>query len=333
MSDFLEKLDRCYQEKKINDKYYKILKDFYFSFENAVKNSSIKKEEYSKSFDILLDLILSQYISPYKFENYHKKITTPFNYYEFGKKFVSYLIDKQNSKIYGKENLHLINKYLQNNENVILLSNHQTEADPQIIDILLEDEFKNISNKIIYVAGSRVVADPFAIPFSIGCNLLSIYSKKYLDLNPEAKHQKQLHNRKTMQVMKDLLSKGSEIIYVAPSGGRDRKNKNKIIEISPFDPSSIEMFYFMAKKAITKTHFFALTLYTYDIMPPPENVQIEMGEKRVVNRKNAILSFSNEIDMENIIDTNNLNKKEIRKKRSDFIYNIVKKEFNKITEG
>jgi glycerol-3-phosphate O-acyltransferase len=329
MSRFLEKLDQYLKEKKINDKYYQILKDFYFSFEKAVQSSSIKKEEYLKSFDILLDLILSQFTSPYKFENYHKKITSPFNYHEFGKKFVSYLLDKPNSKIFGKENLDKINKYLQSNENVILLSNHQSEADPQIIELLLEDEYKKIANEIIYVAGSRVVTDPVAIPFSMGCNLLSIYSKKYLDLNFKTKHEKQLHNRKTMQIMKELLTQGSKIIFVAPSGGRDRKKDNQII-VSPFDPSSIEMFYFMAQKSKKPAHFFALTLSTYDIMPPPENVQIEMGEKRVVNRKNAYLSFSNEIDMENIIKDFDLSKKEFRKKRSDYIYNMVSEEFNKI---
>ncbi|NGX56569.1 MAG: hypothetical protein K1060chlam5_00812 [Candidatus Anoxychlamydiales bacterium] len=333
MSDFLDKLNTYYKEKKINDKYYKILKNFYFSFEKALQNSSIKKEAYNQSFDILIDLILSQFISPYKFENYHKKIFSPFNYYEYGKKIVSFLLDKENSKIFGEENLELISKYLKNNENVILLSNHQTEVDPQVIDILLEDKYPKIAKDIIFVAGNRVVTDPVAIPFSMGCNLLCIFSKKYIDQDPNSQHQKQIYNRKTMNVMKNLLSKGSKIIYVAPSGGRDRKDDNDNIEIAPFDPNSIEMFYFMAKKAKTPTHFFALTLYTYDLMPPPKKTQTEMGEERVVNRKNAILSFSKEIDMEKIKGSMELDKKQRRKKRSDSIYKMVTEEFNKIIRG
>ncbi len=57
-------------------------------------------------------------------------------------------------------------------ENVVILSNHQTEVDPQVISILLEKEGLNeLSEKIIFIAGHKVTNDPVAIPFSM-VNLL-----------------------------------------------------------------------------------------------------------------------------------------------------------------
>ena len=75
---------------------------------------------------------------------------------------------------------------------------------------------------MIIVAGHRVVSDPLAIPFSMGRNLLCIYSKKYFESDPAAKADKLQHNQRTMKKMLQLLSEGGKCIYVAPSGGRDR---------------------------------------------------------------------------------------------------------------
>ena len=132
--------------------------------------------------------------------------------------------------------------------------------------ILLDEKYSEIAKKMIFVAGERVIKDPLAIPFSMGCDLLCIYSKKHINNIPKLKEEKLLHNRKTMQVMRDLLSEGGQIIYVAPSGGRDRPNNKKEIEIAPFDSQSIEMFYLISKRAKKKTHFFPLTLSTYNFI-------------------------------------------------------------------
>ncbi len=100
---------------------------------------------------------------------------------------------------------------------------------------------------MIFVAGERVITDPLAVPFSMGRNLLCIFSKRYIDHPPEQKMKKQLHNKRTMELMSELLSEGGKAIYVAPSGGRDRPNADGVVEIAPFDPQSIEMFYLMAR--------------------------------------------------------------------------------------
>ncbi|NGX30257.1 MAG: hypothetical protein KR126chlam4_00817 [Candidatus Anoxychlamydiales bacterium] len=329
---FIINLEKLYSEKRITKKYLDILSDFYKCYIKTV-NSHTSKKEISKLFNQLVKLLIDHTKNPFKFELYHKKITKPFNYQKFGIDFLKPLVDLKNSKLLGIDNLKKIQEYIDKKENVILLSNHQSEVDPLMIPILSEDKYFSLTSDIISVAGERVILDPLAIPFSMGCSLLCIYSKRYIDLDITKKHQKQIHNKKVMSLMKTLLSEGGKVIYVAPSGGRDRKNKSGKIEIAPFDYKSLEMFYLMGKKAKRKTHFFPFTLATYEIMPPPEKIQIEMGEKRVVNRRAVFISFLNELDMENFPHSDEKDRIKRRKNRAKYIHNIVKEEYERITKG
>ncbi|MBI3901106.1 MAG: 1-acyl-sn-glycerol-3-phosphate acyltransferase [Chlamydiia bacterium] len=273
---------------------------------------------------LFLELITPHFSSPFSFQPYHQKIRHPFDYYQFGLDFIRPLIEENRSKVYGEDQLDQIEKALQSGENAILLSNHQTEADPQVISILLEKKHPKLAEKIIYVAGERVVTDPLAIPFSMGCDLLCIYSKRYIDHPPELKEQKRLHNKHTMEKMSRLLSEGGKMIYVAPSGGRDRKNKEGKIEVAPFDPDSVEMFYLMAKKGGKKTHFIPFALSTYPLLPPPETVQKELGEVRIAQKSPVFISFAPPFPMEN---SEGVDKKEKREKRAKEIWKIVKTMF------
>lgn len=318
---FIKKLDASQKSGIIEKKYSDILKGFYLSYKS--QTSDLDSETI---FSKLLDLIKKEKESPYKFEPYHKKITHPFNYYLFGIEFIKPLIEK-NSFLLGSENLQKIEKILLQKENVILLANHQSESDPQVISALLDDDFKDLASKIIYVAGERVITDPLAVPFSLGCDLLCIYSKKYIDTPPEFKRQKQMHNKKTMELMSSLLSEGGKIIYVAPSGGRDRA-KNGNIEIAPFDPNSLEMFQLMTKKSSCKTHFFPLALMTFHLLPPPETVQIEMGERRTVKKAKVHAFFGPEIDMD--LPETSSDKLLKRKIKAEYIYEIVKNLYEKL---
>ncbi|OGN59674.1 MAG: hypothetical protein A3F40_01085 [Chlamydiae bacterium RIFCSPHIGHO2_12_FULL_27_8] len=321
MSNFLIFLEKLKESKNFEDKYFKILKELFLEYKNE---SKISENEIDELFITLTKLMIDQIKNPFKFDDYHKKIESPFNYYEFGKNFIRPLIDK-NSQIYGIENLEKIQNYIDQNENVILLSNHQSECDPEAIFILLEEKFNKLQKNIIFVAGERVISDPLAVPFSKGVDLLCIYSKRYLDIDLEKKHEKQLHNKRVMTKMSSLLSEGGKIIYVAPSGGRDRI-ENGNISIADFDPQSIEMIYLMAKKSKIKTHFILLTLFTYYLLPPPESIQIEIGEKRSVKKSKIFLSFSDEIDMENFPEKSN-DRIENRVKRAKYLHGIVKNEF------
>ncbi|GJV29967.1 glycerol-3-phosphate acyltransferase [Tanacetum coccineum] len=83
-------------------------------------------------------------------------------------------------------------------ENVILISNHQTEADPATIALLLETTSPYISENAIYVAGERVLTDPLCKPFSMGRNLLCVYSKKHTNDVPELAEIKRMANTRTL---------------------------------------------------------------------------------------------------------------------------------------
>lgn len=300
----------------IPDKYKKILSGFFQCYREAIGSDHPILKEFTA-------LVKEQLKKPYSFEPYHRKIRAPYDYYRFSLDFIRPLIDLPHSSVQGKEVLSQIDRQLKKKENVVLLANHQTETDPQAISILLEKTHPHIGENIIYVAGERVVTDPVAIPFSMGCDLLCIYSKRYIDHPPELKEQKLLHNKMTMKLMSSLLQEGGKIIYVAPSGGRDRRGPDGKIAVAPFDPPSIEMFYLMAQRAKTPTHFYPLALATYDLLPPPETVQKELGEKRIAQRAPIHISFAPEFTME-IFPHSEENDKNLRRKaRADAIWNVV----------
>lgn len=85
-----------------------------------------------------------------------------------GNDFLRPLVILQKSKIEGAEYAQKILKTLERGENVIILSNHQTEADPQVLSILLESVgLAQLAEQIIFIAGHKVTNDPVAIPFSM----------------------------------------------------------------------------------------------------------------------------------------------------------------------
>jgi len=326
---FLKQLELYTQNGSIPDKYAEILRQFYAGYAEAIGAHGIPISDYADLFDTYAKLIKDQCIEPYPFEPYHVGIRKPFDYYDFGLKIFQPLVDRQLSSVSGLEHLKTIVESLNRGENAIFLSNHQTEGDPQAISILLEDSFPDFAEKLIFVAGERVITDPLAAPISMGCNLLCIYSKRYIDHPPEQKLKKQLHNKRTMELMSALLSEGGKAIYMAPSGGRDRPDENGIFTVAPFDPQSIEMFYLMASRAGHPTHFYPLVLKTYELLPPPQNIQVELGEARLIKRAGIHLAFGPKFDMEHFPGSTIANKHERRQARADYIWDIVNQIYKK----
>mmetsp|Transcript_37479 Transcript_37479/g.84980 ORF Transcript_37479/g.84980 Transcript_37479/m.84980 type:complete len:230 (-) Transcript_37479:624-1313(-) len=180
-----------------------------------------------------------------------------------------------------------------------MLANHQSEADPQIFSVLLDPIAPGFAEKTIFVAGDRVTTDLLAQPFSMGRNLLCIYSKKHLDNPPELKAVKTKHNRSVMKKMQDLFKEGGKLIWVAPSGGRDRADEETgEYRVADFDPKSVEMFRLMADKAQRRTHFYPLSMLTYPVCPPPRKVGGDIGEQRTVKWSPAGLHFADSIDLD-----------------------------------
>jgi glycerol-3-phosphate O-acyltransferase len=276
--------------------------------------------------------VIDELRNPFAFEPYHQRVTSPFDYYRFGLELMRPLIIFERSKVINLENVEKIAEQVKNKENVILFANHQTEPDPQIINLLLESKFPDLVKEMIFVAGHRVISDPLAIPFSRGCNLLCIFSKKYLEFPPEEKSQKQMHNQKTLQRMKSLLEEGGKCIYVAPSGGRDRMNSEGIVEVAPFDSQSIELFYLISQQVQPSTHFYPLALSTYDLLPPPASIETTLGERRHAQCAPVSLSFGNEIEMRDFPGNISTDKRKNRELRTEYIFKLVKDDYHRLID-
>jgi glycerol-3-phosphate O-acyltransferase len=317
-----------YVHKKIfSEKIMRILWGFVESYEMALHKRGLSSMDYLPIIELFIRLAEKQILTPYQFPSYHHKMREPEDYFKFGNDFLRPMIDMKESTLTGLKSLIEIDKIIKNGENVVLLANHQIEADPQVISIMLEKDFPYLSEEMIFVAGERVLVDPLATPFSMGRNLLCIYSKKYMDIPPEKKEHKQTHNKRTMEKMRELLNEGGKCIYVAPSGGRDRPNHKGVVEVAPFDPQSIEMFHLMARRSSKKVHFYPLSLSTYCIMPPPDTIQIELGEARRTGYGPVHLHFGHQIDMDHIEGVSYSDKHAARKVKADYIHHLVEKSY------
>lgn len=316
-------------ESALPEKVANTLKLFLDTYTSALQKAGIEIATLIPSYETFLNLVVEQLRSPITFEPYHVQITAPFDYHRFGLEFIKPLIDPKCSTLEDEHALKEIESHLNRKDNVILFSNHQTEADPQIIKLLLEKQYPSLAQNMIFVAGERVITDPLAVPFSLGLNLLCIYSKRYIDYPPEDKAKKQQHNKRTMEMMSSLLKEGGKCIWVAPSGGRDRPNEKGIFEVAPFDSQSIEMFALMAQKAAHPTHFHPLAIKAYNLLPPPENVQIELGEVRQASRCGAHLAFGSEIKMENLVQDPSIDRQARRKMRAEHIHAIIKEMYER----
>lgn len=277
-------------------------------------------------FTTLLELARLSVEEPIRFEPFHEKMRVPFDYYKFGFDFASVLINVKESTVRGKANLEQAVEYAKQGHNVIFFSNHQSEGDPYAIDYMLdwvagcEREF---CEDLIFMAGDRVRNDPVVCPFSAGRNLLTVYSKKHINDVPELRQGKLQHNRRTIHATAALFKKGGSVVWFAPSGGRDRRSKEtKCVEVSAFDEGAVEMMRFTAEKSGVPSHFFPMSIRTYDMLPPPSNVGgAEIGEDRVVNYIPMHMHVGEELDF--TLSPEVTDRMERRKARCDIAQNAV----------
>merc|ERR1712032_1266792 len=123
--------------------------------------------------------------------------------------------------------------------------------------------------------------DPLAIPFSMGRNLICIHSKKHIDTDPDAKTMKSRQNLKAMSGMLEKLKEGGCVLWVAPSGGRDRRDvESGKTPIAPFDSKTVDMFRLLGNKSKVKTHYYPLAMVSYELCPPPDFTKTDVGEQR-----------------------------------------------------
>lgn len=331
--NFLTRVEQAAKAGKLSPELAGTLHSFHSCYLNAAAENGFDKHEAESTLKKFLDLVAEQLKNPYPFELFHERVMSPFNYYKFGIDFIRPLVIANQSKAMHLQHADSIVKQLANGDNVILLANHQIELDPQAISLLLEKTHPRLAEEMIFVAGHRVITDPLAAPFSMGRNLLCIYSKKHIELDPSLKEERQLHNQRTMNRMAQLLSLGGKCIYVAPSGGRDRPDKHGHVDVAHFDPSSIEMFWLMAQKSGHPTHFYPLALATFHLLPPPVQVEKELGERRVTKATPIHLAFGPEVDMERFPGSDDPDKKQRRKHRAQYIWEQVRNDYKHLSAG
>ena len=204
------------------------------------------------------------------------------DFYGWGCDFFRDFIDLDDSLVAGEENLQKALEQAKAGENVVFLANHQSEADPQVVSLLLEKAgYGEAGADVVYVAGHKVTTDALAIPFSMGRNLICIHSKKHINADPDTKPIKSRQNLAAMSGMLDKLKKGGTILWVAPSGGRDRRDVEKgVTPIAPFDSKTLDMFRLMGNKSKKPTHFYSMAMVSYELCPPPDSIEAGTGEQR-----------------------------------------------------
>ena len=204
------------------------------------------------------------------------------DFYAWGCNFFRPFMDLEDSQVLGMDNLQKAMDQAKAGENVIFFANHQSEADPQVMSIMLEKAgFAKEAESVVYVAGHKVTTDALAIPFSMGRNLICIHSKKHIDADPDTKPIKSRQNLAAMSGMLDKLKKGGTILWVAPSGGRDRRDvESGKTPIAPFDHKTMDMFRLMGTKSKKPTHYYPLAMVSYELCPPPDFVEAGVGEQR-----------------------------------------------------
>jgi len=210
-------------------------------------------------------------------------------------------MDVANSVVLGQANLDRAIGQLKAGENVIFLANHQSEADPQVVSVAFDKVgYGLVAEEMVYVAGHKVTTDPLAVPFSMGRNLICIHSKKHINADAETKGVKMKQNLQAMGGMLKML--GSEegvAIWVAPSGGRDRRDlESGDVPIAEFDQKTIDMFRLLGNKSKKLTHFYSLSMLSYDLCPPPDVVEAGVGEQRNVRFVPVGVSVSDEVIVE-----------------------------------
>jgi glycerol-3-phosphate O-acyltransferase len=161
---------------------------------------------------------------------------------------------------------------------------------------MLAASHPNLATDVIYVAGDRVVTDPLCKPFSMGRNLFCVHSKKHMDDVPELKASKMETNRKTLVAMQRAFNKGGSLVWIAPSGGRDRPDADGHWTPDPFDPTAVELMVSLIGRAKKPGHLYPMAMYSYPIMPPPTKVEANIGERRITAWSGVGISICPEMD-------------------------------------
>lgn len=309
--------------------------DFFNNYKKAITTSGAPGANLKLASKIqasIADCVLKEFKDPYTFPSAHMRLLAPYNYFEFGQRYVGSLTDFNNSVLGHPDRWAEVQRLLNNKENVVILANHQTEADPGVFAHMLISKFPELAKEVIYVAGDRVITDALCKPFSMGRNLFCVYSKKHLDDVPELKASKMETNRKTVIAMQRRLNEGGALIWIAPSGGRDRPKATGEYLPDPFDPAAVELMRNLAQRAKQPSHLFPMAMYSYPMMPPPKTVEKGLGERRITNYTPVGISLAPELNIESIISSTS-DKEQQQQLLATAAFNAVTDEYIKMEKA
>ncbi|KAL0650123.1 hypothetical protein Bca4012_092814 [Brassica carinata] len=290
------------------------MEELYWNYKNAVLSSgaSAADETVISNMSLAFDRMLLGVEHPYTFNPYHKAIREPFDYFHFVHTYIRPLIDFKNSYVGNASIFSELEDKIRQGHNIVLISNHQSEADPAVISLLLEAQCPYIGENIVSLRAM---------------NLICVYSKNHMNDDPELVDMKRKANTRSLKEMATLLRSGSQLIWIAPSGGRDRPNPSTGEWFpAPFDPSSVDNMRRLVEHSGTPGHIYPMSLLCYDIMPPPPKVEKEIGERRLVGFHGTGLSVAPEISFSDVTsDCNNPN--EAKEAYSQALYKSVNEQY------
>ncbi|KAG0462030.1 hypothetical protein HPP92_020506 [Vanilla planifolia] len=300
------------------------LEELYHNYRNAVAQSGVSRadEIILSNMTVAFDRILIDIECPFIFSPHHKAIREPFDYYMFGQNYVRPLIDFRKSYV-GNISFFFfeMEQHLRQGHNVILFSNHQTEADPAIIALLLEKTNPHLAEAMgSYRSTLQTIQH--------GKKSTVCLLQKHMFDDPELVERKRRANTQSLKEMAVLLRNGSQIVWIAPSGGRDRLS-GQTGEWLPatFDVSSLDNMRRLAEHSGVTGHFYPLAMLCYDVMPPPPQVEKEIGEQRKLSHHGVGLSVAPELNFYDVC-VHCEKPEEAKEAFSIAVYNAVTEQYN-----
>ena len=169
----------------------------------------------------IAERVAVQGFDPYTFPSRHERILEPFDYYAFGQRYCGNLIDFRTSFVGNADGFRRIRAQLDAGENVVVMANHQSEADPGVWAWMTQYISASLATDVRYVAGDRVVLDTFAKPFSMGRNLMCVHSKRHMGDDPAIRAEKMKTNQRSVREVRAPAPPGGS--HRAPRGGARRR--------------------------------------------------------------------------------------------------------------
>ena len=174
--EFFGALQKGVDSGKLPKPLYAAFEDFYNNYKQIVLGSDApdaSPELVARVMGSIADRTFNQFLDPYTFPSYHTRLLEPYDYYKFGQNYVRTLINFNKSVVGHLERFEKIQEQLDAGDNVVLLANHQTEADPGVWALLLEKKLPRLATEIIYVAGDA--DSKLCMLITLHCLLLNMH--------------------------------------------------------------------------------------------------------------------------------------------------------------